>query len=714
MLSLFSFCPIASLTNYYFGKYSVGDILYGDSGVLCSQSRFSDFYNKAMSLDTGRMQLNLQLPEKLPGDMKCKEATLFFSQLKLRQARCLLQSMTVRVVNENSENLIKSLCEDVAGSALSSSTDRVWAYFHLGTLRLIEARRSGALLRLWQENSATEATDDYSLRGAKSNFLDAARFNTMGSNILSRNILRNLALVSGPEHCKISGLSAGILVLASIGRSSREFTLRSLNETIGTMAETSTKDVREAFTSFDADFSDLHRRDRMVVDFLERFAKVSPKKWKFAAPVICSSGEVLLTSIEKSSPDGNFKMRTSCLFPDGCTKNAYDDIMKPLDEIIGRSQKQLHGMDHATVTEHFSKESAKRKWWDNRNQLDTELRNLVERVESKYFPTLHLRTSSTEIGGSAHHSIFEDDDSAGFPCGNLASKFEAACEPSDDSESPDESYTEESLNKLTVPKLKARLLNYGLSETQTRKLRKYELIDMLIKEQRNERDKLNDSPSTSDSVKGCLFLILDENLHRFPFEGMPSLVNRAVCRVPSLQLVFATLLERRSHTPLVDPFNISYVLDPENNLPETRRRLLPELESMSSNQNWEWNGTVGKIPSGEVFETCLEKDNGMMMYFGHGGAKCCFSRRQVDGMACKKRGSTSKIDSPAVRSCKSSVILMGCSSGRLISVNRKDSDSLEQIPLHYEPEGIALSYLCAGAPCVVGNIWDVTDHDIDR
>jgi separase len=37
-----------------------------------------------------------------------------------------------------------------------------------------------------------------------------------------------------------------------------------------------------------------------------------------------------------------------------------------------------------------------------------------------------------------------------------------------------------------------------------------------------------------------------------------------------------------------------------------------------------------------------------------------------------------------------------------------------QIPLFYEPEGIALSYLMAGANCVIGNLWDVTDRDIDR
>ena len=34
--------------------------------------------------------------------------------------------------------------------------------------------------------------------------------------------------------------------------------------------------------------------------------------------------------------------------------------------------------------------------------------------------------------------------------------------------------------------------------------------------------------------------------------------------------------------------------------------------------------------------------------------------------------------------------------------------------MEYEPEGVVTSYLNAGAPCVVGNLWDVSDRDIDR
>jgi separase len=53
------------------------------------------------------------------------------------------------------------------------------------------------------------------------------------------------------------------------------------------------------------------------------------------------------------------------------------------------------------------------------------------------------------------------------------------------------------------------------------------------------------------------------------------------------------------------------------------------------------------------------------------------------------------------RSCPAS-LLWGCSSGRLKA--RGVHDAL----------GTALYYLIAGAPFVVGNLWDVTDKDIDK
>jgi len=94
----------------------------------------------------------------------------------------------------------------------------------------------------------------------------------------------------------------------------------------------------------------------------------------------------------------------------------------------------------------------------------------------------------------------------------------------------------------------------------------------------------------------------------------------------------------------------------------------------------------------------LKQEDGLYLYFGHGGGESCFSHGDIEKLVDKS-------SSPLLGS-RASIILMGCSSGALKSVWGKR--------MLFEPRGIALSYLCAGAPCVVGNLWDVTDRDIDR
>ena len=67
------------------------------------------------------------------------------------------------------------------------------------------------------------------------------------------------------------------------------------------------------------------------------------------------------------------------------------------------------------------------------------------------------------------------------------------------------------------------------------------------------------------------------------------------------------------------------------------------------------------------------------------------------------------------RPCRASVVLMGCSCGRLLLVNRKKSGALRTaLSIFYDTEGVYLTYLCAGAYCVVGNLWYVTHKYIER
>jgi len=210
----------------------------------------------------------------------------------------------------------------------------------------------------------------------------------------------------------------------------------------------------------------------------------------------------------------------------------------------------------------------------------------------------------------------------------------------------------------------------------------------------------------------CAILVLDEHLLRFPFESMDMFSNITVTRVPSLPFVLATLLETESlHsnvTPKVDARKVKYVLDPESNLSESASTLGPALNSIASKNGWgEWENVVGQIPSSEFMSQTLLEENGLYLYCGHGGGEKVISRSRVEEFI------SGRID--GIRGCRATIVLMGCSSGKLQSVNTpKENPSGRVHAMHYEPEGIAVSYLFAGAPCVVGNLWDVTDRDIDR
>jgi separase len=72
-------------------------------------------------------------------------------------------------------------------------------------------------------------------------------------------------------------------------------------------------------------------------------------------------------------------------------------------------------------------------------------------------------------------------------------------------------------------------------------------------------------------------------------------------------------------------------------------------------------------------------------YTGHGSGSQYFPSEDVEKLR--------------VNACS---ILMGCSSGDQYTMGE------------FEPYGTILAYILAGCPSVVGNLWDVTDRDIDR
>ncbi|RVW75593.1 Separase [Vitis vinifera] len=162
-----------------------------------------------------------------------------------------------------------------------------------------------------------------------------------------------------------------------------------------------------------------------------------------------------------------------------------------------------------------------------------------------------------------------------------------------------------------------------------------------------------------------------------PWENIPVLRTQEVYRMPSIGSISAILDRSHHHQeqagmnaaafPLIDPLDAFYLLNPSGDLSSSQAA----FEKWFRDQNIE--GKAGIAPTVEELAGAL-KSHDLFIYIGLGSE---------------------------TGNC-AATLLMGCSSGSL-SLNGQ-----------YTPQGTHLSYLSAGTPVRVANLWEVTDKDIDR
>nr|5FBY_A Chain A, separase [Thermochaetoides thermophila DSM 1495] len=196
-------------------------------------------------------------------------------------------------------------------------------------------------------------------------------------------------------------------------------------------------------------------------------------------------------------------------------------------------------------------------------------------------------------------------------------------------------------------------------------------------------------------------LVLDKQLHVFPWESLPCLQGLAVSRIPSLACLRKLLLDRRRSSSQIqgedseeeDPRSAghhaplsggTYILNPSSDLLSTQKTFESLFSTHLHSPN-SWTRIISRPPTEPEFLSALTHSP-ILLYFGHGsGAQYIRSRniRHLDH-------------------CRATVLLMGCSSAALTAKGE------------FEPSGPVWNYMLAGAPAVVGTLWDVTDRDIDR
>lgn len=729
----FTMCSSRSVSLTFFRR-TAGDVHYGSMNH--PDERFKDFYRgadsemKALLSSPATVELLSSLSDQCHSKETSKIVASLHAEVKLRCARVLLSEQS-----EKNEREAKDILVEISDTATSPVLCRAWALYYLALMHIRTARQAGALQELWMEDADVvefgykfEPSHDHqdgkhAIETARSHLHKALALVGPASDTLSRDVMRSLALLTGRPSRRVSSdrMLAASLIHSSIGATTRQVVSNALCQqevSKGGFGISCADLNREEklfllFSALDTPFSE-HSERKERLDFLFDLAKTTlPSNCRVVAVALCPTGEILISSMSSSADSSSdLELDTVCIFPDtddqGSLLNntVYDNVMKPLDELVQRNENQIRGLDTATAESNFKDEMSKRDWWSERQILDDELESLVEDVQSKYFSS----SSARRVFVGDH-----DDDDISISCGNLASKFEQARTGGSDDDCDSEA-EDDDVQTMTTRELKEELERLQVHVTTRRKPSKQQLIDMLTEARRAHKSETHESKQNAKTDENCMLLVLDENLHRFPFEGLDvcSSSRLTVSRVPSLPFAIVPLLESRSDEddetdsyPSLDTSVASYIVDPEGNLSQTKKRLVPAIKDICESNDWNWKSVVGSLPSQDFVQRALTQRKGLLLYCGHGGATCCFSRSQVEAlMKADENGNT--------RRCQSSIILMGCSSGKLVSVNRKDSNITDKVTLFYEPEGIALSYLCAGAPCIVGNLWDVTDRDIDR
>uniref|UniRef100_A0A1I7TKI6 separase n=2 Tax=Caenorhabditis tropicalis TaxID=1561998 RepID=A0A1I7TKI6_9PELO len=212
-------------------------------------------------------------------------------------------------------------------------------------------------------------------------------------------------------------------------------------------------------------------------------------------------------------------------------------------------------------------------------------------------------------------------------------------------------------------------------------------------------DKKNNKTALK-SVKKYTYLLICPHLSQFCWERLPIFEDFPyVGRQVSIHSLFSQLEALRSQEkqvtsrnqqymvslidfqiPLqIDVQNAYYVLDPENNLGETKRRMMDYINK------FKWEGTVGEAPNSKIITTALSKCDAFF-YFGHGSGSAVMPRSLIKQSTCNAIS-----------------LLMGCGSVRTIPQ-----------ALGFDGKSALHDYAMAKCPLIVGCLWTVTDGEIDR
>lgn len=330
----------------------------------------------------------------------------------------------------------------------------------------------------------------------------------------------------------------------------------------------------------------------------------------------------------------------------------------------------------------------RKAWWRERHELDTRLSELLATIEFCWLgafktvlnPRLEFDPDALAAFRTRLDRIFHAAITAGGSDARQAARVRLndtllACFATLSSKCRDEEV--EDLVYFVLDLYQFHGIAVALAELD------FDQMGVDVKAALADLERATGTPPASDEH---LLLALDKNVQGFPWESIPILRGRAVSRIASLPLLLdqvalgATQGADAGHRT-VDARKTRYFLNPAGDLVGTQKRFEDRLKALEAEG---WAGLTARRPDEAEMSSALT-DSELVMYFGHGGGEEYLRSHKVR----------------ALKRC-AVTMLWGCSSGLL----REQGD--------LDPTGTPHDYMLAGAPCLVGNLWDVTDKDIDR
>lgn len=475
----------------------------------------------------------------------------------------------------------------------------------------------------------------------------------------------------------------------------------------------------EVFSASDLGKSELQE---MLLLYKARFVDFLPPKWAAVSISVCSeTGSLVLSRFEKNKDPFLLNLplnRHNCRDANEEFFSFEHGLMQ-LHEIIELSNATASAKRTSTIRTKEERQS----WWKERYELDQRLQELLHDAEycwiggflgifsterpfshlmekfSKQFVNIlrtHLPSRNWVMGGGRRRGAASKRGGNRKPVNKAGGEtngqagleeIEIQIDPKlfelfvglGDPESIEDPGMLEDLAYFILDTLQFHGERNAYDEIEMDQF----LVDIeeLLKTYHVQASSMTEDDIKENSIEHIV-LVLDKKSQAFPWESIPSLRQKSVTRVPSFTILENLLSQVSSDLNLVtnrDNNNCHYVLNPGKDLPRTQERFQSTFEAMSG-----WTGLTAKPPTEVEVSTMLEKGD-VFVYMGHGGGQQYIRSAKIKGLA---------------RCCPT--LLLGCSSGALEEAG------------DYEPWGTPVSYLVAGCPMLVANMWDVTDKDIDR